>query len=125
MGADRTHVAGWEILDRGTVADIRTRGGDTSSLGVSEDRIKGRVDELSTLATNGNIAALQNVLDGHRQWAAQCGLRRIENALIELDRVIAGPARGQAVLQAQALVRFIVRHLADDVAALEAAVQQP
>jgi len=57
-----------------------------------------------------------------KSWSNEHGFRRLSNILIELERVLELPARGQAILQAQALTRFIILHLDKDIAAFKRAV---
>ena len=125
MTSRQTRASDWEVLDTRAVDELRSRGTVTDTLDISSDAALVRAEQLSKLAVAGSLPALETAVDEHRKWASQCGLRRIENALIELERVIAGPKRGQAVFQAQALTRFIRRHVLDDIAALEKALQQP
>ncbi len=123
MTPNHGRASDWDILDGSAVEDMRARAADPQATDISADAALSRAEQLSKWAVAGNLPAIQSAVDSHRQWAAQNGLRRIENALIELDRVVSGTRRGQAILQAQALTRFIARHIRDDIAALQKALR--
>lgn len=116
----------WEILDQGAVQDLVERKGATAlvdMLNSASPSVRDRADQLVDLAIKGRIRPLKEETRQFCDWAAEHGTRRIENALIELDRVLASPKRGEALLSAQALTRFIARNVDADVAALKAAIK--
>ena len=93
------------------------------SLDISSPSPRDRADNLVKLAIEGRINPLKKETSAFCDWAAEYGARRIENALIELDRVLASPKRGEAILHAQALTRFIARNIDADVMTLKAAIK--
>jgi hypothetical protein len=115
----------WDVLDRRAIDDLVAKDGAERVLGalMSDDPDpETRVRTMRELAIAGNIPKLRRETQAFQAWAGQHGLRRLGNALVELDRVLDLPQRGQAVLQAQALTRFIDQHLGEDLAAFKRAV---
>jgi len=115
----------WDVLDRRAIDDLVAKDGAERVLGAlmsdtpaPEDRVRRMVD----LAVAGNIAELRHETQTLQAWAERHGLRRLINAVVELDRVLDLPQRGQAVLQAQALTRFIRQNLSNDLAAFKRVV---
>ena len=114
-----------DILDRRAIDDLvadkgreRVLGGLMSDDPTPEDRAR----LMAQLAVDGNILQLRNETASFQRWAEAHGFRRLINTLIELDRVLALSERGQAILQAQALTRHIVRTLNDDIQTFKRAV---
>lgn len=115
----------WDLLDRRAVDDLVAKDGAEHVLGalMSEDPDpESRARQMCALAVAGNILSLTREARAFQAWAERHGLRRQVNALVELDRVLALPERGQAILQAQALTRFIEQNLAADIATFKRAV---
>jgi len=115
----------WDVLDRRAIDDLVAKDGAERVLGAlmsdtpaPEDRVRRMVD----LAVAGNIVELRHETQTLQAWAERHGLRRLINAVVELDRVLDLPQRGQAVLQAQALTRFIRQNLSNDLAAFKRVV---
>ena len=116
----------WELLDKDAVQTLVERKGATAlidDLDSSSPSPRDRADDLVKLAIDGRFNPLKKETSGFCDWAAEYGLRRIENALIELDRVLASPKRGEALLHAQALSRFIARNIDADVMTLKATIK--
>ena len=116
----------WETLDKDTILALVASKGATAlvdSLDISSPSPRDRADNLVKLAIEGRINPLKKETSAFCDWAAEYGARRIENALIELDRVLASPKRGEAILHAQALTRFIARNIDADVMTLKAAIK--
>lgn len=120
-----TDTATWDVLDRRAIDDLVGDGGAERVLGAlmsdtpsPEDRAR----QMAALAVSGDISKLKAENHALQTWAEKHGLKRLGNMLIELDRVLALPARGQAILQAQALTRLIQRTLEDDIKAFKRAV---
>lgn len=127
MSEDAIRKAKWDILDEKRVEDLVVRHGAAGAIGalLSETPSpEDRAAALITLAISGKVRVLKNDAAALRVWAEAYGLRRINNALIELDRVLDMHQRGQAILQSQALTRFIHRHCADDIAVLKRALSE-
>lgn len=116
----------WDILDRDTVRALVERKGSTTlieALNSATPSPQAKAEELVDLAIAGRIATLKEHTSSLCDWAEEHGARRIENALIELGRVLASEKRGEGLLHAQALTRFISRHIGSDVKALKAAIK--
>lgn len=116
----------WETLDQDSVqALVESKGASAliDSLNSSSPSPRDRADQLVKLAIDGRINPLKQETAQFCDWAAEYGARRIENALIELDRVLTSPKRGEAILHAQALTRFIARNVDTDVKTLKAAIK--
>lgn len=116
----------WETLDQDAIQDLVARKGATAlieMLNSASPSPRDRADQLVDLAINGRINPLKQETAQFCDWAADHGMRRIENALIELDRVLASPKRGEALLNAQALTRFIAHNVDADVRALKVAIK--
>lgn len=116
----------WETLDQDTVQSLVESQGAIvliDDLDSSSPSPRDRADQLVKLAIDGRINPLKQETAAFCDWAAKYGTRRIENALIELDRVLASPKRGEALLHAQALTRFIARNVDADVMTLKAAIK--
>lgn len=125
MDQDTAKSNTWDLLDRRTIDDLVAAKGAEVVLGaiMNEDPApESRMRRMRDLAVAGNIVQLRSETQTFQAWAEQHGLRRLINALVELDRVLELPARGQAILQAQALTRFMAQHLAEDIAAFKHAV---
>jgi len=125
MSEDTAKDTTWDVLDRRTVDDLVAKDGADRVLGalMSDDPApEDRVQLMVELAVAGNIPALRHETQTFQAWAERHGLRRLINALVELDRVLDLSQRGQAVLQAQALTRFIRQNLSHDIAAFKRAV---
>jgi len=125
MPDTETNDVTWDLLDRRAVKDLVARDGAERVLGdLMGDQLSPEIQAqtLTDLAIQGNIPKLKKKTSAFKDWSEQRGLRRLSNILIELDRVLGLPARGQAILQAQALTRFIARHLDTDIAAFKRAV---
>ncbi len=115
----------WDLLDRRAVKDLVARDGAERVLGsLMGNQLSPEIQAqtLTDLAIQGNIPALKENTSSFKAWSDDHGLRRLSNILVELERVLGLPARGQAILQAQALTRFIARHLDTDIAAFKRAV---
>ena len=115
----------WDLLDRRAVNDLVARDGADRVLGAlmgSALSPKAQAQTLSDLAVEGNVPAQKKNTATFKSWSNEHGFRRLSNILIELERVLELPARGQAILQAQALTRFIILHLDKDIAAFKRAV---
>lgn len=115
----------WEVLDEQAVAAALDRRGAAEIAGALDGDTPTPADRAKTLcdlAVAGNVARLKRETETFRAWAEGLGLRRLTNALVELDRVAGMPERGAAILQAQALTRFIALHVADDVKRLKKAL---
>ncbi len=118
-------TATWDILDRRTIDDLRADGVPARILGamISDDPTpEDRAQRMTELAVAGNVPKLRAETHDFQAWAENHGLRRLVNALVELDRVLTLPQRGQAILQAQALTRHIQRTLGDDIAVFKRAI---
>lgn len=115
----------WETVDRETIAAMVDRNGATATLerlNASAPLARDLANRLIELSIEGRITALKTTTSEFTIWASENGARRLENALIELDRVLASQKRGEAILHAQALTRFIARHVDEDITAIKAAV---
>lgn len=115
----------WDLLDRRAVNDLVARDGADQVLGAlmeSSLSPETQAQTLNDLAIEGNVSALKKNTTTFKSWSDEHGLRRLSNILIELERVLELPARGQAILQAQALTRFIILHLDTDIAAFKRAI---
>ncbi len=115
----------WDVLDRRAVENLVSGNPPEqilSTLVGTEPSPEDQAQSLIDLAIKGNIKQLKAETDAFKAWAEWHGLRRMSNALIELERVLDLPQRGQAILQAQALTRFIAQHLAGDIKTLKRAV---
>lgn len=115
----------WDLLDRRAVNDLVARDGAERILGAlmgSTLSPESQAQTLNDLAIEGNIPALKKKTATFKSWSDEHGLRRLSNILVELERVLELTARGQAILQAQALTRFIILHLDTDIAAFKRAV---
>ncbi len=111
----------WQVLDTATVAGLA--GQDEEASETAQSQAVERADRLAALAVAGKVADMKAEIVGLRAWASRLGLRRIENTVIELDRVLGLSSRGDAIFQAQALTRFIRLHVADDLRALGKAIK--
>jgi len=121
---DVTPVA-WDLLDPRTIKDLVSRDGAGKVLSSLEEMAttpEAQALSLKDLAIAGDIMGLKENTSSFKAWSDEHGLRRLSNILVELERVLDLPARGQAILQAQALTRFILIHLETDIAALKRAV---
>lgn len=121
---DVTPVA-WDLLDRRTIKDLVSRDGADKVLSSLEEMPitpEAQALSLKDLAIAGDIMGLKEKTSTFKTLSDELGLRRLSNILVELERVLDLPARGQAILQAQALTRFILLHLETDIAALKRAV---
>lgn len=126
MNNDADTEMTWEILDQDTVQTLVERKGATAlidDLNSASPSPRDRADHLVSLAISGKISSLKKETSEFCDWAAEHGTRRIENTLIELDRVLALPKRGEALLHAQALTRFIVRNIDADIKVLKTAIK--
>ena len=115
----------WQVLDTRVVDDLVTRKGAADvvdALVADTPSMSRNTDELAALAVAGKIAPMRVKIDVLMDWAERYGLRRLANALVELRRVVALDQRGQAILQSQALTRFIRQNLDNDIEALKRAV---
>ncbi len=115
----------WDLLDRRAVNDLVARDGADRVLDAlmgSALSPEAQAQTLSDLAVEGNVPAQKKNTATFKSWSNEHGFRRLSNILIELERVLELPARGQAILQAQALTRFIILHLDKDIAAFKRAV---
>lgn len=116
----------WEVIDTETIQALVERKGATAlidELNSQTPTPQSCADQLVALAVEGRISPLKKDASSMCDWAAEHGARRIENALIELDRVLASEKRGEALLHAQALTRFISRHIDPDIKALKEAIK--
>lgn len=126
MNNDADTDIAWEILDQDSVQALVDHKGATAlvdMLNSTSPSPRDRADQLVKLAINGRMSPLEQETAQFCDWAAEYGARRIENALIELDRVLASSKRGEALLNAQALTRFIARNIDADLLALKAAIK--
>lgn len=108
----------WQIIDERTVDDLVTRQGAStvvSALIGDKPTAAERAKDLSALAVLGKLGDMRDKTEEFRKWAERHGLRRLSNSLVELNRVIALPERGKAILHAQSLTRFIETAAVDDV----------
>lgn len=115
----------WQVIDERIVDDLVTRKGASevvSALIADRPSAADRAHELAGLAILGKLAPMRDKADEFRRWAERYGLRRLANTLVELNRVIALPTRGKAILQAQALTRFLEHAATEDVEALKSMV---
>jgi len=114
----------WDILDQAALKSMIKRNGRASVLqGLGEAPSAGeRAARLRQFAVRGDIAQLRDETRQFHDWAEAHALKRVTNALIELQRCAELKARGQAILQAQALTRFIGGIVDDDVRTLMRAV---
>lgn len=125
MSNDTNAEISWEVIDQDAVkALVDSKGADTltDNIDTLSPSPRERADGLVELAINGRVPLLKNEASSFCEWASQFGAIRIENALIELDRVLASDKRGEAIMQAQALTRFVARCIDNDVKALKAAI---
>jgi hypothetical protein len=125
MNTDTKHDATWDLLDRNTVKDLVDREGAArilSTLMSEPPSPDERIHTMCALAVDGNIVRLRQETADFLAWAETNGMRRLNNTLIELNRVLALEARGQAIFQAQALTRFIRLNLDQDIKAFKRAV---
>ena len=115
----------WEVLDDAKVRDLADREGLAALKRLDADTpaVEDRAQRLADLAVDGKVSALKTQAEAFKDWADDYGLKRLSNALVELDRVLDLSARGQAVLHAQALTRFIRQHAQADVETLKRALQ--
>jgi|GEM_PF-633983 hypothetical protein len=116
-----TVPAAWDVLDNRTVDQLLLREGAPSVIGTLINETPtpaARADALVDFAIAGNIPKLAEQAGAFRAWTEGYGLKRLTNALIELDRVLSLPTRGIAILEAQALTRFIHTHVTQDVEVL-------
>lgn len=112
----------WQIIDERVVDDLVTRNGASdvvSSLIGDKPTAADRARELADLAVLGKLNVMRDKTEDFRKWSEKYGLKRIGNTLVELNRVIAMPERGKAILQAQALTRFLEHASVDDVDTLK------
>ncbi len=119
--SSETAPVAWDVLDKRVVDQLIMREGvaDVMNTLVNETPSPAaRADALVDLAVAGNILKLTEHAGAFRAWSQGYGLKRLTNALIELDRVLSLPARGTAILEAQALTRFIRTHVTQDVGVL-------
>jgi hypothetical protein len=115
----------WQIIDERIVDDLVTRKGASevvSSLIGEKPTAAERARELANLAVQGKLNAMRDKAEDFRKWSDKFGLRRIGNTLVELNRVISLPARGKAILHAQALTRFLENAAVEDVDMLKSFV---
>ncbi len=115
----------WDMLDRRVIDDLVAADGAERVLGAlmtDTPEPETRALRMCELAVAGNIQELNRQTQDFQAWAEHHGLRRLVNTLIELDRVLGLPQRGQAILQAQALTRFIAQNLDEDLDAFKRAV---
>lgn len=115
----------WQIIDERVVDDLVTRQGSSdvvSSLIGGKPTAAERARELANLAVQGKLNAMRDKAEDFRKWSEKFGLRRIGNTLVELNRVIALPERGKAILHAQALTRFLEHAATEDVDMLKSFV---
>jgi hypothetical protein len=125
MSNDTSTEISWGVLDQDTVtALVDSKGADALAQNIDalSPSPSERADTLVDLAINGRIPKLKIEAGQLAEWAAEFGALRIENALIELDRVLSSEKRGEAIMQAQALTRFIARCIDSDVKALKASI---
>ena len=125
MNTDTKHDATWDLLVRNTVKDLVDREGAArilSTLMSEPPSPDERIHTMCALAVDGNIVRLRQETADFLAWAETNGMRRLNNTLIELNRVLALEARGQAIFQAQALTRFIRLNLDQDNKAFKRAV---
>ena len=125
MNTDTKHDATWDLLYRNTVKDLVDREGAArilSTLMSEPPSPDERIHTMCALAVDGNIVRLRQETADFLAWAETNGMRRLNNTLIELNRVLALEARGQAIFQAQALTRFIRLNLDQDIKAFKRAV---
>lgn len=115
----------WALIDRRAVESLVQRDGADAVIGaLSSDAPspKQRAVELAELAVAGKVVQMREKTTAFKEWAETQGLRRLNNTLIELDRVLGLDTRGQAILQAQALTRFMAQNVDEDIDALRQAV---
>ncbi|MEX0693770.1 MAG: hypothetical protein WD075_04930 [Rhodospirillales bacterium] len=125
MDTDIKSDATWDLLDHSIVKDLVDREGAARILGTMMSEPPSpeeRIHTMCTLAVAGNIVTLRQETADFLAWAEINGMRRLVNTLIELNRVLALDARGQAIFQAQALTRFIAQNIDDDLNAFKRAV---
>lgn len=125
MSNDTSTEISWDVLDRGTVKALvgsKGAGALVQNIDALSPSPTERADALVALAVNGRIPKLKIEAMQLAEWAAEYGALRIENALIELDRVLSSDRRGEAIMQAQALTRFIARCIDSDVKALKTSI---
>ena len=125
MSNDTSTEISWDVLDQDTVtALVDNKGADALAQNIDalSPSPSERADALVDLAINGRIPKLKDDAAQLSGWAAEFGLLRVENALIELDRVLSSDKRGEAIMQAQALTRFIARCIDSDVEILKASI---
>ena len=120
LSSDTTPVA-WEVLDNRTVDQLLLREGAAGVIATLVNETPtpaARADALVDLAVVGNIPKLAEQAGAFRAWTDGYGLKRLTNALIELDRVLSLLTRGTAILEAQSLTRFVRTHVTQDVEVL-------
>lgn len=125
MSNDTSTEISWGVLDQDTVtALVDSKGADAlaQSIEALSPSPSERADVLVDLAINGSIPKLKVEAKQLAEWASEFGVLRVENALIELERVLSSDKRGEAIMQAQALTRFIARCIDKDVNALKASI---
>ncbi len=116
----------WEILDAAGFEAMLSRKGAAQTLFALEtglDAVEAAAG-LRHLAVRGDVKALLDDTRKLHDWAEAHALRRLANALMELQRCAELEARGQAILQAQSLTRFIAEIVGDDVALLKRALEE-
>ena len=126
LSSDTTPVA-WQVLDDRAVDQLLLREGVAGVMGTLINETPtpaARADALVALAVAGNIPKLAEQAGAFRAWTEGYGLKRLSNALIELDRVLSLPTRGTAILEAQSLTRFIRTHVTQDVEVLRKRISQ-
>ncbi len=119
--SSETAPTAWEVLDNRIVDQLLLREGAAGVIGTLVNETPtpaARADALVDLAVTGNILKLAEQAGAFRAWTGGYGLKRLTNALIELDRVLSLPTRGTAILEAQSLTRFIRTHVTQDVEVL-------
>lgn len=127
MSNDTSTEISWGVLDQDTVtALVDSKGADAlvQNIDALSPSPSERADALVDLAINGRIPKLKTEAAQLSDWAAEFGVLRIENALIELDRVLSSDKRGEAIMQAQALTRFVARCIDSDVKALKSSISK-
>ena len=105
------------LIETEEVADLRRRVDDACD---AETALAGR---LRHMAVRGDLDGVLDAATGMCARADELGLRRLANRLVELERVAALDALGQAHLQTQALTRLIDEDIETDFAALRDVVR--
>lgn len=126
--SSNTAPIAWDVLDTRAVDQLLLREGAAGVMGTLANetpRPTARADALVGLAVAGNIPKLAEQAGAFRAWTEGYGLKRLSNALIELDRVLSLPTRGTAILEAQSLTRFIRTHVTQDIDVLRKRIAQP